>query len=237
MAPRNPRHLAGPHGPARRRILLLAAGGLLVVMAVAIVWAAASPGGRRGQPASGQQAASASTATVPAATTARPGQGAGAKPGGDDALLPNPSFEASTSGWQPIGAAVLERTTTAKDGRWSVKLIGGQRVAARAGIEHATVPVDPEVKVDEVYSAAAWVRGKPGTNVQVNLVEYVDGQRYAIDSAGTILRDTGWRQIEVYHYLHRTGSRLAVEIVAPTLPGGSSVLVDGVDLKLEHGES
>jgi hypothetical protein len=235
MAPPNPRHLAGARAlpaPGRRRALLLTVGSVLVVVAVAVVWAVAGPGRRSERRAENQQVASASTAAPPTATTA--GQ---AKAGEEDELIANPGFEASAAGWRPMGSTVLERTPTAEQGAWSVKLFGGQRGTARAGIEHGSVPVDRDAKVNQVFAAAAWVRGRPGTNVQVNLVEYVDRQRYAIDSAGTILRDTGWRQIEVYHYLHRTGSRLAVEVVAPTLPGGASLLVDGVELKPEHDES
>jgi len=243
MTPSDPRHLAEPRGPSppvRHRVLMVAAGCLLVVvLAVAIAWAVVSSGSRPDRSPAGSQPAPATSvgaaATAPSTTAATAGEQQGKAK--EEELIANPSFEASVAGWRPVGAAVLERIPTAKDGRWSVKLVGGpgSASAARAGIEHAAVPVEPGVKVNQLYEAVVWVRtSKPGTLVQVNVVEYVDGRRFAVDSAGSDLRNTNWRQIEVYHYLHRPGSRLAVEVVAPTLPRGESVLVDGVKMELEQ---
>lgn len=239
MAPPDPRHLARPREsspPVRNRALMVAAGSLLVVvLAVAIAWAVGSS--RPGRSPAGSQAApatSVSAATAPPATAGPAPQGQSKK---EARLIANSSFESSIAGWRPIGAAVLERTPAAKDGRWSVKLVRGRgsASAARPGLGHAAVPVEPGVKVNDLYEAVVWVRtSKPGTLVQVNMVEYVDGRRFATDSAGTNLRTTDWRQIEVYHYLHRLGSRLVVEVVAPDLPGGASVLVDSVKMEREH---
>jgi hypothetical protein len=237
MAPPDPRHLAEPGGfppPARNRALMVVAGSLLVVvLAVAIAWAVGAS--RPGRSPAGSQAAPATSlpaATDPPATAGPAPQGQSKK---EARLIANSSFESSIAGWRPIGAAVLERTPTAKDGRWSVKLVRGRGSAARPGIGHAAVPVEPGVKVNDLYEAVVWVRtSKPGTLVQVNMVEYVDGRRFATDSAGTNLRTTDWRQIEVYHYLHRLGSRLVVEVVAPGLPRGASVLVDSVKMEREH---
>ncbi|HEV8649455.1 MAG TPA: hypothetical protein VG276_08615 [Actinomycetes bacterium] len=240
MTPTDPKHLADPRGPSppvRNPVLMVAAGSLLVVvLAVAIAWAVRTSGSRPDRSPAGSQAATAtSVATAPPTTAAKAGQQPGKE--AEEHLIANPSFEASVAGWRPIGTAVLERIPTAKDGKWSVKLVGGQGSAAatRAGIEHAAVPVEPDVKVNQLYEAVVWVRtSKPGTLVQVNVVEYVDGRRFAVDSAGTDLRNTDWRQIEVYHYLHRPGSHLVVEVVAPALPRGESVLVDSVKMELEH---
>ena len=241
MAPPDPRHLSEPRElppRVRHRALMVAVGSLLVVvLAVAVARAVGTAGPRPDRSPAGSPAAtptSVGSATAPPTTAAQAGEQQGKE---EEPLIANPSFEASVSGWSPIGAAVLERIPTAKEGRWSVKLVGerGSAAATRAGIEHAAVPVEPGVQVNQLYEAVVWVRTtKPGTLVQVNMVEYVDGRRFAIDSAGVNLPNTDWRKIEVYHYLHRPGSRLGVEVVAPALPRDASVLLDGVKMELEH---
>jgi len=236
MAPPDPKHLAEPRGlsPAvRYRALIVAAGSLLMIGIAAVVAVAlATSGARPGRTPVGS-ATSAGTALAPPTTAARAAQGQGKE---EERLIVNPSFEASVAGWRPIGGAVLERVPTAKEGRWSLRLVGGRgsAPAARAGIEHAAVPVAPGAKVNQLYEAVVWVQAsKPGTAVQVNVVEYVDGRRFAVDAAGTTLGSTSWRKLEVYHYLHRVGSKLVVEVVAPALGGGASMLVDAVTMEPE----
>ena len=76
------------------------------------------------------------------------------------------------------------------------------------------------------YVATAWFRAHPaGATVQVNLVEYVQGRRYSVDTGGVVL-GAGWDRLEVAHVVHRPGSRLGVEILAPDLKRGASLLVD-----------
>jgi len=215
-------------------VLLLVVGGLLapaIAGAVALtVW---HDGSRRSLPAAGPPPATA----APSTTTAPGAPAGGEAPSRDRELIANPGFEASTAGWSPAGEAVLERVRTAKAGRWSVKIVAGGPPRLAPGIAYTAVPV-PDGEVGQEWEATVWARAsRPDTTVQVNLVEYVDGGRFAVDSAGTVLRGTSWHRIEVEHYLHRDRSRLAVEVVLPGLPGGSAVLVDAAGMRPREGGS
>ena len=72
-----------------------------------------------------------------------------------------------------------------------------------------------------------WPRvSRPGVEVQVNLLELRGGRRFAVDTVGAVTRAGEWQRLEVSHDAHRPGATLAVEILAPTLAGQTSLLVD-----------
>jgi hypothetical protein len=51
--------------------------------------------------------------------------------------------------------------------------------------------------------------------VEVNLLEYVAGKRFAIDTVGTVLQDRQWQRVEVAHLGIAPGAARAVEVVVP----------------------
>jgi len=88
-------------------------------------------------------------------------------------------------------------------------------------------------KPGKTYAASVWVRAnRPGTLVEVNLLEIVGGRRYATDTVGAVLESGDWQRVEVTHQAHRPGASLTVDVV---LPGGSpraSVLVDELEVTI-----
>ena len=77
------------------------------------------------------------------------------------------------------------------------------------------------------YAAAVWVRAsRPGTVVQVTLLEVADGRRLAADTIGAVLRLGRWQRVEVTHLAHRSGAALAFEVVLPQGSPRATVLVD-----------
>ena len=88
------------------------------------------------------------------------------------------------------------------------------------------------LKADQTYEATAWVRAsRPGVEVQVNLFELRGGRRYAVDTIGAVPRAGEWQRLDVSHDTHRPGATLAVEILAPSLTGGTSLLVDDLAVR------
>jgi hypothetical protein len=82
------------------------------------------------------------------------------------------------------------------------------------------------------YEATAWVlASRPGVEVQVNLLELRGGKRFAVDTVGAVTRAGEWQRLEVSHDAHRPGATLAVEILAPTLAGQTSLLVDDLAVR------
>src|SRR6266700_2400632 len=71
-----------------------------------------------------------------------------------------------------------------------------------------------------------------GTIAEISLIEYVGGQRLALDGVGVILNDTNWRQVEAAHFTHVAGSLLAIEVVAPGLRRPAGLFVD--DIRVER---
>jgi hypothetical protein len=62
-------------------------------------------------------------------------------------------------------------------------------------------------KPGKTYAASVWVRAnRPGTLVEVNLLEVVGGRRYATDSVGAVLEGGDWERVEVTHLAHRLGA-------------------------------
>jgi hypothetical protein len=88
------------------------------------------------------------------------------------------------------------------------------------------------LKADRRYEATAWVRAsKPGVEVQVNLLELRGGKRFAVDTVGAVAAAGQWQRVDVSHDTHRPGATLALEILAPTLRRGTTLLVDDLTVR------
>ena len=166
------------------------------------------------------------TTTRAAATTPIPASTRPADPPDDANLLADPGFEAGLGGWRTVGKASLERVGDGHDGSWGLRLTRGS--------SHAPGMLHPEVtrlKANRRYEADVWfLASRPGIEVQVNLFELRGGRRYAVDTVGAVAQ-RGWQRLDVSHDAHRPGASLAVEILAPTLPAGTNLLVDDLSVR------
>jgi carbohydrate binding protein with CBM4/9 domain len=132
------------------------------------------------------------------------------------------SFEVGLTGWRNLGRAGMERVGQARQGNWAVRLSRGS-----AGWPGILLDDVTRLKADSRYAATAWVQAsRDGTLVQVNLFEVVRGKRHAVDTVGAMADAGDWQRLEVSHDAHRAGAILAVEIIAPDLTVGNSLLVD-----------
>jgi hypothetical protein len=166
-------------------------------------------------PAAAPSTAAAPTSTVP--VTPRPSNPASGVEVG---------FEADLAGWRPIGAARIQRDPQARQGRWAARFTGSG--SADQGM---ALPAVLRCKKGRTYAASVWVRAdRPGTLVEVNLLEVVGGRPYATDSVGAVLEAGGWQRVEVAHLAHRPGATLAVEVVLPRGSPRASILVDELEV-------
>jgi hypothetical protein len=157
---------------------------------------------------------------------------AAAGPAAKGGPLANPGFEAGLAGWRSLGGAGLERVGGAREGDWAAQLSRGS--ARWPGLSLADIL---KVQTVHVYQGTVWVRAsQPGTTVQVNLFEVLGGKRFAVDTVGAVV-GTSWERLEVMHEGHRAGATLAVEILAPDLPGGARLLVDDLGIERKAGTS
>jgi hypothetical protein len=237
MSTGTPRHLAEP-SLLKRRWQLWTGVGLAVLLALTgFAWLGSSTGGRQG---SKGRAAALPTPT----TTANSGGGvptttaagvattaAGQVPPGPRNLLANNSFENGTQGWEPVGKARLTRSTEAKDGGWSLRILADPSAGGTVGI---TVPDVTLTKRNGRYHTNAWVRpSAPDTTVTIGLREYHDGRPVpGSNTLGWTADTTGWRQFGAIHQAQLKGSRLALVIMARDLPPGGYLDVDAVVLHL-----
>jgi len=159
--------------------------------------------------------AAATTSTVQATpTTSSP---AGTAPIG---------FEAGLTGWRPIGGARIQRDPQARHGQWAARLTG-----SGPGDQGMALPAVLRCSPGKTYAASVWVRAnRSGTLVEVNLLEVLDGRRYATDTVGAVLEGGEWQRVEVTHQVHRIGATLAVEVVLPRGSPRASVLVDELEV-------
>jgi hypothetical protein len=166
-------------------------------------------------PAAAPSTAAAPTSTVPVQPrTSNPASGV------------QVGFEADLAGWRPIGAARIQRDPQARQGRWAARFTG-----SGAGDQGMALPTVLRCKKGRTYAASVWVRAdRPGTLMEVNLLEVVGGRRYATDSVGAVLEGGGWQRVEVAHLAHRPGAALAVEVVLPRGSPRASVLVDELEV-------
>jgi hypothetical protein len=207
------RHLAPPRRPGVRgsgqHLLAESLFAMLaVVLTTALVVGSLRAGTALEEPApaiTSPTSPSTPTTTAPAPTST---SGTARIPGGDNRLL-DPGFEAGLAGWRSIGGARLERGRPPRRGQWAAILTSTATVDQ--GMARREVL---RCRADKTYAATAWVRAsKPGMLVEVNLLEYVQGRRYATDIVGAVLQDRGWQRLQVVHMAHRPGAALAVEVV------------------------
>jgi hypothetical protein len=164
------------------------------------------------------------TTTRAAATVPTPAS----RPAPEDGnLLADPGFEAGLAGWRPVGKAGLERAGDGRQGGWALRVTRGS--AKWPGVVHADLG---RLKARKRYAATAWVRAsRNGTTVQVNLFELVGGKRFAVDTVGVVAGAGAWQRLEVSHDTHRPGATLALELLAPDLASGTSLLVDDLAIR------
>ena len=156
--------------------------------------------------------------------TASGAQGPGATRNG--ATAP-PAAAPPSGGWLALGGARVEAAEPAgagrRPGRFTATGAGDQGIAL-AGLLRC-VP-------GRIYAATLLVRAsKPGTLLEVTLLETAAGRRVAEDSIGAVLTDAGWRRVEIAHEAHRPGTALAVEVVLPRGSPRATVLVGDLVVK------
>ena len=200
--------------------LILAAVAILLTAGVVVSSMFSRPSSHEAPSATDRPAAAPSTAAAPTSTvqvtprTSNP------------ASMIRVGFEAGLAGWRPIGAARIQRDPGARRGRWAARFTGSG--SADQGM---ALPAALRCKLGKAYTASVWVRAdRPGTLVEVNLLEVVGGKRYATDSIGAVLEPGDWQRVEVAHLAHRPGAALAVEVVLPRGSPRASVLVDELEV-------
>jgi hypothetical protein len=159
--------------------------------------------------------------------TASGAQGPGATRNG--ATAP-PAAAPPSGGWLALGGARVEAAEPAgagrRPGRFTATGAGDQGIAL-AGLLRC-VP-------GRIYAATLLVRAsKPGTLLEVTMLETAAGRRVAEDSIGAVLTDAGWRRVEIAHEAHRPGTALAVEVVLPRGSPRATVLVGDLEVTAGH---
>jgi hypothetical protein len=226
-----PRHLAPPSRPRPRPRDHLLAESILALVAIGITTVILI-GSLLDRPESSAARLPnllppAPTTTGAAATTPSPASTRPAPAPEDGNLLADPGFEGGLAGWRPVGQAGLDRTPDGRQGGWALRLTRGS--SRRPGLVHPEVTT---LKGDRRYEAAVWfLASKPGVEVEVNLFELRAGKRFAVDTVGAVATAGAWQRLDVSHDAHRKGAVLAVEILAPTLTSGTSVLVDDLAVR------
>jgi hypothetical protein len=238
MTTGSPRHLADPP-PLRRRWRTWTGLGLAMLLVAATVWFRSggperTPVGSDDHPTAASQPAGGATTTTAAgdATAAKAGgQGSGGQGNKDGPknLLANASFENGPQGWHPVGDARLTRSSDARQGDWSLRVLAESSADGPVGI---TVPDATVTKLQGRYHTNAWVRpSSSGATVTIGLREYRNGQPVpGSNTLGWTVERTGWRQFGAIHVANQAGSRLALEIMARDLPPGGYIDIDEVVL-------
>lgn len=122
-----------------------------------------------------------------------------------------PAADPPSAGWLAIGGARVEGAEPAGAGRRP-----GRFTASGPGDQGIALPGLLRCVPGRIYAATLLVRAsRPGTLLQVSLLEVAGGRRVAFDTIGAMLTDPGWRRVEVAHEAHRPGTALAVEVVLP----------------------
>jgi hypothetical protein len=154
-------------------------------------------------------------ATAPPATTAPP---AAAPPSG---------------GWLALGGARVEAAEPAGAGRRP-----GRFTASGPGDQGIALPGLLRCVPGRIYAATLLVRAsRPGTLLQVSLLEVAGGRRVAFDTIGAVLTDARWLRVEVAHEAHRPGTALAVEVVLPRGSPRATVQVGDLEVGPQQGHS
>jgi hypothetical protein len=199
---------------------ILAAVAIVLTAGVVVSSMFTRPSSQQDPPATDSPTAAPSTAAAPTSTV--PATPMTSNP----ASMTRVGFEADLAGWRPIGAARIQRDPQARKGRWAARFTGSG--SADQGM---ALPAVLRCKKGRTYAASVWMRAdRPGTLVEVNLLEVVGDRRYATDSVGAVLEAGGWQRVEVAHLAHRPGATLAVEVVLPRGSPRASVLVDELEV-------
>jgi hypothetical protein len=220
-----PRHLAPPSRTRPRPREHLLAEAILALVAIGITTVILI-GSLLDRPES--SAARLPNLLPPAPTTTRAAATTEPRPAPEDGnLLGDAGFETGLAGWRPVGRAGLERVAGGHRGDWALRLARGS--SRSPGILHPQVTT---LAAGKRYEATVWfLASRPGVEVQVNLFELRGGRRFAVDTVGAVATAGSWQRLEVSHDAHRRGDPLAVEILAPTLPSGTSLLVDDLTVR------
>ena len=227
-----PRHLAPPQRTRPRPREHLLAEAILALVAIGITTVLLI-GSLLDRPES--SAARLPNLLPPAPTTTRAAAAATPSPAStrpaaapdDGNLLRDAGFEAGLAGWRPVGRAGLELVGEGHEGSWGLRLTRGS--SRSPGVLHPEVT---RLKAGKRYEATVWFRAsRPGVEVQVNLFELRGGRRFAVDTLGAVAKSGKWQRLDVSHDTHRPGASLAVELLAPTLPSGTSLLVDDLAVR------
>jgi hypothetical protein len=135
-----------------------------------------------------------------------------------------PAAKPPPAGWLALGGAQVEAAEPAGAGRWP-----GRFTATGAGDQGIALGGLVRCVPGRIYAATLLVRAsRPGTLLQVTLLETAAGRRVASDTIGAVLADAGWRRVEIAHEAHRPGTALAVEVVLPRGSPRATVLVGDV---------
>jgi hypothetical protein len=233
MADSSPRHLAEPSkrfGLSPLQQLFLASMlGLAAITAVIALLTRDTGGdaGRAAGPTTTRAQAAPTSTTVPATTTtAASTRPLRPTPGN---LLADGDFERDLAGWAPLGGAGVERVEGGASGRWAVAVTPGP-ADGQAGMVRRDAAT---ARAGTTYEAVVWVQAPAGGQVVLALRELAGGREISADQAGYTLVPGQWQQLAVEHDTAAPGSSLALEVVAPDLPGDGRLLVDGVDLQTE----
>jgi hypothetical protein len=142
-----------------------------------------------------------------------------------------PAADPPSPGWLALGGARVEAAEPAGAGRRP-----GRFTATGAGDQGIALGGLLRCVPGRTYAATLLVRAsKPGTLLQVTLLETAAGRRVAADSIGAVLSNAGWRRVEIAHEAHKPGTALAVEVVLPRGSPRATVLVG--DLVVEASQT
>jgi len=142
-----------------------------------------------------------------------------------------PAADPPSAGWLALGGARVEGAEPAGAGRRP-----GRFTASGPGDQGIALPGLLRCVPGRIYAATLLVRAsRPGTLLQVSLLEVAGGRRVAFDTIGAVLTDPGWRRVEVAHEAHRPGTALAVEVVLPR--GSPRATVQIGDLEVGPGRA
>lgn len=142
--------------------------------------------------------------------------------------LADPGFERGLGAWHALSGELRP------DGNAHSGVVG----AILTGPDGATVSSGPVamVKMGANYVGTVWVRAeRPGTTVEVRVLERVNGRPYATDLIGDVA-GTRWQQLEVIHTGHRKGAVLELQVAALHLAGGA-LYIDDASLRAKGGGS
>ena len=144
-----------------------------------------------------------------------------------------PAADPPSAGWLALGGARVEGAEPAGAGRRP-----GRFTASGPGDQGIALPGLLRCVPGRMYAATLLVRAsRPGTLLQVSLVEVAGGRRVAFDTIGAVLIDARWLRVEVAHEAHRPGTALAVEVVLPRGSPRATVQVGDLEVGPQQGHS